>query len=86
VFLQSAVDARTSFVHPISGIKTATMSDGRYGKGYFYVDYDLLHVLEELIILIVDTSYWFYAPNKGAAIFFCVAFCSSGCLHIYQCM
>ncbi|KAH7245871.1 hypothetical protein BKA59DRAFT_178276 [Fusarium tricinctum] len=34
----------------------------------------------------VDTSYWFYAPNKGAAIFFSVAFCSSGCLHIYQCI
>ncbi|KAJ4247722.1 hypothetical protein NW762_012930 [Fusarium torreyae] len=33
----------------------------------------------------VDGSYWFYAPNKGAAIFFCIAFCSSGCFHIWQC-
>lgn len=62
------------------------MSDGKYGKRYLHAECDSLHVLEKLIILLVDTSYWFYAPNKGAAIFFCVGFCSSGCLHIYQCM
>ncbi|KAF5699817.1 Rtm1p [Fusarium mundagurra] len=32
----------------------------------------------------VDGSYWFYAPNKGAAIFFCLAFCCTGCLHNYR--
>ncbi|KAF4468994.1 Rtm1p [Fusarium albosuccineum] len=32
----------------------------------------------------VDGSFWFYAPNKGAAIFFCIAFCVSGCLHAWQ--
>ncbi|KAF5643567.1 Rtm1p-like protein [Fusarium sp. NRRL 25303] len=34
----------------------------------------------------VDGSYWFYAPNKGAAIFFCFAFCCTGCFHIRQCI
>ncbi|KAG5774265.1 hypothetical protein H9Q69_012573 [Fusarium xylarioides] len=34
----------------------------------------------------VDGSYWFYAPNKGAAIFFCLAFCCTGCFHIRQCI
>ncbi|KAF5531963.1 Rtm1p [Fusarium mexicanum] len=34
----------------------------------------------------VDGSYWFYAPNKGAAIFFCLAFCCTGCFHIWQCL
>ncbi|KAM0416981.1 hypothetical protein ACHAPT_013005 [Fusarium lateritium] len=32
----------------------------------------------------VDGSFWFYAPNKGAAIFFCIAFCASGCVHAWQ--
>ncbi|KAF5574718.1 Rtm1p [Fusarium pseudocircinatum] len=32
----------------------------------------------------VDGSYWFYAPNKGAAIFFCLAFCCTGCFHNYR--
>ncbi|KAF5702412.1 Rtm1p-like protein [Fusarium globosum] len=34
----------------------------------------------------VDGSYWFYAPKKGAAIFFSFAFCCTGCFHIRQCM
>ncbi|KAG7434110.1 Lipid-translocating exporter-like protein RTA1 [Fusarium oxysporum f. sp. raphani] len=34
----------------------------------------------------VDGSYWFYAPHKGAAIFFCLAFCCTGCFHIWQCI
>lgn len=33
----------------------------------------------------VDGSYYFYAPNKGAPIFFCIAFALSGICHIYQC-
>ena len=33
----------------------------------------------------VDGSYYFYAPNKGAAIFFTIAFFFSGCVHVYQC-
>ncbi|KAF7563761.1 hypothetical protein G7046_g377 [Stylonectria norvegica] len=32
----------------------------------------------------VDDSYYFYAPNKGAAIFFAIAFCASGCVHAWQ--
>ncbi|KAM5341630.1 hypothetical protein ACJ41O_014661 [Fusarium nematophilum] len=32
----------------------------------------------------VDGSFWFYAPNKGAAIFFLIAFFSSGCVHAWQ--
>ncbi|KAJ4118661.1 hypothetical protein NW768_010720 [Fusarium equiseti] len=34
----------------------------------------------------VNGSYWFYAPNKGAAIFFCIAFFLTGCFHIWQCI
>ncbi|KAL6923814.1 hypothetical protein FSHL1_001063 [Fusarium sambucinum] len=34
----------------------------------------------------IDGSCWFYAPNKGAAIFFCIAFCLAGCLHTWQCI
>ncbi|CAF3454586.1 unnamed protein product [Fusarium graminearum] len=37
-------------------------------------------------VRIVDGSYWFYAPNKRAAIFFCIAFCSAGCFHTWQCI
>ncbi|KAK7416939.1 hypothetical protein QQX98_004850 [Neonectria punicea] len=33
----------------------------------------------------VDGSYFFYAPNKGAAIFFLVVFLASGLLHAWQC-
>ena len=33
---------------------------------------------------IVDGSYFFYAPNKGAAIFFAIAFLTSGCTHAWQ--
>ncbi|CAM1503731.1 Fc.00g013220.m01.CDS01 [Cosmosporella sp. VM-42] len=32
----------------------------------------------------VDESYWFYAPNKGAAIFFLVAFFASSAVHAWQ--
>lgn len=35
---------------------------------------------------IVPGSVYFYAPNKGAAIFFAIAFAFSGFYHIYQCM
>ncbi|KAH7015080.1 RTA1 like protein-domain-containing protein [Ilyonectria destructans] len=33
----------------------------------------------------VDGSYYFYAPNKGAAIFFLVSFLASGSFHVWQC-
>ncbi|EAA30548.2 RTA1 domain-containing protein [Neurospora crassa OR74A] len=33
----------------------------------------------------VDGSIYFYAPNKGAPVFFAVAFAVSGICHIYQC-
>lgn len=33
----------------------------------------------------VDGSIYFYAPNKGAPVFFAVAFAASGICHIYQC-
>jgi hypothetical protein len=33
----------------------------------------------------VDGSFYFYAPNKGAPIFFLIAFALSGSFHIYQC-
>ncbi|KAK4194973.1 hypothetical protein QBC40DRAFT_25709 [Triangularia verruculosa] len=33
----------------------------------------------------VPGSVYFYAPNKGAAIFFAIAFAFSGFYHIYQC-
>ncbi|TDZ35125.1 Lipid-translocating exporter-like protein RTA1 [Colletotrichum spinosum] len=32
----------------------------------------------------VDGSYYFYAPNKGAPIFFALAFAASGVLHFWQ--
>ncbi|POR38230.1 Uncharacterized protein TPAR_01569 [Tolypocladium paradoxum] len=32
----------------------------------------------------VDGSYFFYAPNKGAAIFFAIAFLASGLVHAWQ--
>ncbi|KAI0150652.1 RTA1 like protein-domain-containing protein [Xylariaceae sp. FL1272] len=32
----------------------------------------------------VDGSIWFYAPNKGAPIFFAVAFLATGAVHFYQ--
>ncbi|CCC09490.1 hypothetical protein SMACR_03520 [Sordaria macrospora] len=34
----------------------------------------------------VDGSIYFYAPNKGAPVFFAVAFGASGIWHIYQCL
>ncbi|KAK5653529.1 hypothetical protein OQA88_8788 [Cercophora sp. LCS_1] len=34
----------------------------------------------------VDGSIFFYAPNKGAPIFFAVAFAASGAYHAYQCV
>lgn len=33
---------------------------------------------------IVEGSYWIYAPNKGAPVFFAVAFAASGLWQIYQ--
>ncbi|KAF4983828.1 hypothetical protein FZEAL_865 [Fusarium zealandicum] len=33
----------------------------------------------------VDGSYWFFAPSKGAAIFFCIVFSLSGGVHVWQC-
>lgn len=33
----------------------------------------------------VERSYWFYAPNHGAAIFFTLAFLSTTILHFWQC-
>lgn len=35
---------------------------------------------------IVEGSYWFYAPNKGAPIAFAIFFGVSMLWHIYQCM
>jgi hypothetical protein len=35
---------------------------------------------------IVEGSVYFYAPNKGAPVFFAVAFALSGALHTYYCM
>ncbi|KAI3319039.1 RTA1 like protein-domain-containing protein [Xylariaceae sp. AK1471] len=32
----------------------------------------------------VDGSIWFYAPNKGAAIFFTIAFIATGAVHLWQ--
>ncbi|KAI1120508.1 RTA1 like protein-domain-containing protein [Nemania abortiva] len=32
----------------------------------------------------VDGSIWFYAPNKGAAIFFTIAFFATGAVHFWQ--
>ncbi|KAK3320056.1 RTA1 like protein-domain-containing protein [Cercophora scortea] len=34
----------------------------------------------------VPGSIYFYAPDKGAPIFFAVLFAASGCYHIYQCI
>ncbi|KAI5460243.1 hypothetical protein BGZ63DRAFT_386805 [Mariannaea sp. PMI_226] len=34
----------------------------------------------------VDGSYYFYAPNKGAAIFFLIGFFTSGLIHVWQCL
>jgi hypothetical protein len=34
----------------------------------------------------VDGSWFFYAPNKGAPVFFAVGFAASGAFHIWQCM
>ena len=34
----------------------------------------------------MDGSIYFYAPNKGAPIFFAIAFAASGLFHAYQCM
>jgi len=34
----------------------------------------------------VPGSVYFYAPNKGAPVFFAFAFAVSGCFHTYQCM
>jgi hypothetical protein len=34
--------------------------------------------------MIVEGSYFFYAPNKGAAIFFMIAFLISGIVHTWQ--
>jgi hypothetical protein len=31
-------------------------------------------------------SIWFYAPNKGAAIFFTIAFLATGATHLWQVM
>ena len=32
----------------------------------------------------VEGSVWFYAPNKGAPVFFAVAFMASGLVHVWQ--
>ncbi|KAI8627510.1 RTA1 like protein-domain-containing protein [Xylariaceae sp. FL1651] len=32
----------------------------------------------------VDGSIWFYAPNKGAAVFFTIAFLTTGAVHFWQ--
>lgn len=37
-------------------------------------------------ILTVDGSFWFYAPNQGATIFFLFAFLTSGLIHVWQTM
>ena len=37
-------------------------------------------------VVTVKGSFYFYAPNKGAPIFFTVAFTASGLYHAYQCM
>lgn len=34
----------------------------------------------------VDGSIYFYAPNKGAPVFFAAAFAVSGAYHAYQCV
>ncbi|KAL2256340.1 hypothetical protein VTK26DRAFT_1819 [Humicola hyalothermophila] len=34
----------------------------------------------------VPGSVYFYAPNKGAPVFFAIAFASTGAFHIYQCI
>jgi hypothetical protein len=34
----------------------------------------------------VDGSVWFYAPNKGAPVFFAAAFLASGVYHLWQTM
>jgi hypothetical protein len=34
----------------------------------------------------VPGSVYFYAPNKGAPVFFALAFALSGSYHIYQCV
>ncbi|KAK4156827.1 protein RTA1 [Chaetomidium leptoderma] len=35
---------------------------------------------------LVPGSVYFYAPNKGAPVFFAAAFALSGCYHLYQCI
>jgi hypothetical protein len=32
----------------------------------------------------VEGSIWFYAPNKGAAVFFAIAFLVTGATHLWQ--
>lgn len=57
------------------------MEDGKYGKNE-------QHPLAGPLLLTrnpkVDGSYYFYAPNKAAPIFFAVAFAASGILHFWQ--
>jgi hypothetical protein len=32
----------------------------------------------------VEGSFWFYAPDKGAPVFFAAAFLASGAFHLWQ--
>jgi hypothetical protein len=40
----------------------------------------------DLKCVTVNGSIWFYAPNKGAPVFFATVYCLSGLYHIFQCI
>lgn len=67
------------------------MGDGDYGEFILRIrdpsyempreDQDLTHQST----YIVSGSYFFYAPNKGAAGFFTIAFAATTIFHLWQC-
>ncbi|KAJ4417212.1 hypothetical protein N0V85_001948 [Neurospora sp. IMI 360204] len=61
------------------------MSDGRYGMSPMFHGLPIVEITADRIFSKVDGSIYFYAPNKGAPVFFAVAFAASGIWHIYQC-
>lgn len=54
---------------------------GRFCLSYFHI----ICVYLTNSSVSTDFSFWFYVPNKGAAVFFTLAFLATTALHYWQC-
>jgi hypothetical protein len=60
------------------------METGEYGKIARHQNIEEKQT--QLTPAAVPGSVFFFAPNKGAPVFFAVSFALSGAFHVYQCM